>query len=275
MLMKLSAGLGVPKYEIMAIASTSGSAFIFFLAAVRSGIGKLRVRNYKGLAIFSLSNTVCFVCWLTALPRLPLADYYTVIFLMPTVVSVLAAVLLRESLGWKKLMAILAGFSGVLIAINPAARQNMGDAIGYIAVFIGMLTLSGQMVLARVLSAGESSETLAFYPRLMAFIAGWVACLAWGTILPSRTALIYCLLYGLTAVLGWLFMTGAYRRATAATVIPFQYSQIITGGLIGYFVWHEIPSPNLIAGAAIIIASGIYIALHARKVAALPAEIME
>jgi drug/metabolite transporter (DMT)-like permease len=62
-----------------------------------------------------------------------------------------------------------------------------------------------------------------------------------------------------------MFMAQAYKLAPAATVAPFHYSQIITGGLIGYFIWHDVPSLHLLIGAIIIIASGLYIATHARR----------
>ena len=60
-------------------------------------------------------------------------------------------------------------------------------------------------------------------------------------------------------------MAHAYKLAPAATVAPFMYSEIISGGLVGYFIWHDVPTPRLLTGAAIVIASGIYIVTHAHR----------
>jgi drug/metabolite transporter (DMT)-like permease len=75
---------------------------------------------------------------------------------------------------------------------------------------------------------------------------------------------------GFTGGIAWLLMTAAYKHAPAATISPFHYSQIITGALLGYLIWHDVPTLHLMLGGTVIIGSGLYIAAHARKAGKAP-----
>ena len=111
----------VPKYELMAVSSIGGMAIISGFSWFRGGIEKLRPHGWKGLLTLGILHLANFSFWVMALPHLPLANLYTVAFLSPIVVSILAAVVLREHFNWKHGLAIVAGFIGVIIAVNPDA----------------------------------------------------------------------------------------------------------------------------------------------------------
>jgi drug/metabolite transporter (DMT)-like permease len=129
--------------------------------------------------------------------------------------------------------------------------------------------MSLQMLTLRILGPRENRECVAFYSRLIILIGSFAAGLMLGFRDMPFDAVILSLASGGFGSFGWLLMAHAYKLAPAALVAPFQYSEIITGALIGYLIWHDVPSAHLAVGAVVIIASGIYIITHARKSAAL------
>ncbi len=268
--LKLTGAMPVPKYEIMAISSIGGMSVILAFSAVRGGIGRLKPRKAGGLILLGCLHVLNFSMWLSALPRLPLANAYSVAFLSPVVVSILAAIFLREHFGWKHGLAIMAGFCGVTIAVNPEHLMHDPRAwLAYGLVFASMITMSFQMLLLRILGPKENRECAAFYPRIVILLAGLVAGLAMGFTPISFKGTLFALISGGVGSLGWLLMAHAYKMAPAALVAPFQYSEIITGIVVGYLIWHDIPTMRVLIGAAVIIASGIYIITHSRRSAAL------
>lgn len=269
--LKLAGEMAVPNYEIMAVSSVGGMAVIFTFASLRGGTGNLRPRKWSGLLVLGLLHLCNFTFWLTALPHLPLANAYTVAFLSPIVVVILAALFLHEHFGWKHGLAIVAGFGGVAIAVNPEQLIQHGSDkwVSYGFVFASMLTMSLQMLTLRILGPRESRECAAFYPRVIILAGSVAAGLVMGLRPMPVDGILYSLASGGCGSFGWLLMAHAYKMAPAATVAPFQYSEIVTGALIGYLIWHDVPSMQLLTGATIIIASGIYIITHSRKSAAL------
>lgn len=264
--MKLAVGAGVPKYEVMAIGGLGGLVSLFILTAVRGQLQVLRVKKYRPLFFLGFLFFLNYIVWVTALVRMPLANFYTVVFLAPTVGAIAAAIFLNEKLNLPKILAIIAGFIGVVIAVNPTQiLQDKSDWIAYGVAFIGMLVIVAQMMTMRMVGDSISREAIAFYPRIAAIIGGIALALINGFETPSLLGLIYCLFTGFVGSMGWMFMAQAYKLAPASTVAPFHYSQIITGGLLGYLIWHDVPSLHLLAGAVIIVGSGVYIATHARR----------
>ena len=128
-----------------------------------------------------------------------------------------------------------------------------------------MFGLVGQQLMLRFLSNHESRESTALYPRVGGVTLGLIAILTLGFQPLTTAGLIYSIGTGSIGGLGWMCMAEAYRRATASTVAPFHYSQIVTGALAGYLIWHDQPTLRLLIGAAIIVSSGVYIATHTRR----------
>jgi drug/metabolite transporter (DMT)-like permease len=266
MFMKLAGEAGVPKYEVMSIGGFGGMVSLFLLTALRGETRKLRVKKYRALLFLGFLFFLNYIVWVTALAHLPLANFYTVIFLAPTVGSIAASVFLKEKLNLSKVLAIIAGFVGVVIAVNPSQMlSDKGDWMSYGVAFIGMLVIVGQMMTMRIVGDSVSREALAFYPRIAAVLGGLGGVMIYGFEPVTMKGLLLCLFTGFVGGMGWMFIAHAYKLAPASTVAPFHYSQIITGGLIGYLVWHDVPTLHLLIGATIIVASGLYIATHARQ----------
>jgi drug/metabolite transporter (DMT)-like permease len=264
--LKLIGGTAVPGYEILTIGSFGGMAVIFVVTTARGKIARLKPKRYGGLIILGLIYLFSYACWLTALPRLPLDNFYVIIFLAPIIITILAALFLKEHLRWQHGVAIVAGFGGVLVSIDP--QRLLADRsgwLGYSAAFAGTLSFALQMLGLRILARRESRECAAFWPRGVAAAVCLLAVAVWGIEpIPARV-ILFALASGSVGGIGWLCMAEAYKAAPAAIVAPFHYSQIIIATVLGYFIWHDVPAPRLLVGAVFIIASGFYIVTHVRK----------
>jgi drug/metabolite transporter (DMT)-like permease len=265
-LLKLTSPMLVPKFELMAISSIGGMMIIYAFVFARREVHKLRPHKWRGLMILGLLHLINFSFWIMALGRLPLANLYTVVFMSPVVVSILAALFLREHMSWKHGLAIATGFAGVAIAVNPEhLLHDPHEWKSYGYVFASMLVMSLQMLTLRVIGQRESRECAAFYPRIVILAGTLSAGVLFGFTPISPEGFFLAAISGAIGSLGWLFMAHAYKLAPIATVAPFHYSEIVTGALLGYLIWHDVPSAHLLTGAVIIIASGLYIITHARK----------
>ena len=266
-LLKLVRSDGVPQGQVLLISGLSGMAVIFAIAALRGNIKRLQPQKWRGLFALGACQWVAFVCWINALPLLPLANMYAVAFLTPMTVASLAALILKEHLGWKRGIAIAMGFVGVVVAVDPGALwQKTGAALPYLWVFGSMTGTATQMLILRVVSKHESSECTSFYPRMVVLTVGAVLCAMHGFVMMKPTVFLAICASGGLGGLGWAMMSKAYKNAPAAAVAPFHYSQMITGAVLGYLIWSDVPSLYLLCGTAIIIASGVYLVRHERRV---------
>lgn len=191
-----------------------------------------------------------------ALRHLRLDQTTTIFFLVPLVVAVLSGPLLGEWIGWRRLMAVLFGFAGVLVAVRPGFATFEP---AFILAFACMLSHAVFTLLTRYLAPHDSSETTLFYSLLVGtWLVAPFALVDW--VWPSE-GYIYALMaaLGLFGAIGhWLYIV-AFRYAPAPTVAPFTYFSLITYTGAGYIAFGHLPDAWTLAGAAIVIASGLYL----------------
>jgi drug/metabolite transporter (DMT)-like permease len=217
-------------------------------------------------ASLDMVNNVCVV---VALRHLTLTLFYILVVTAPMVISLLSALFLREGLPWRKGLAIGAGFAGVVIAVNPFGSARDGDWIGFAACMVCVACFSVNMVWSRVLTRTEHPESLTFFSGLVTAAAGFLLMLfihAEPLTLRTFTGLFAM---GLFCALGTSCFYIAVKHTSAANVSQYHYTQLITGTLLTYLIWHIRPNIYVLVGAALIFASGLYIALAAREVVPL------
>lgn len=200
-----------------------------------------------------------------ALQYLRLDQTITIVFLAPLVVALLAGPILGEWVGWRRLVAIAVGFSGVVVAMNPVEG---GLNIGVVYSLAAMLAYALFMLLTRYMAAFDPPMVTLFYSMFVGTFLG--APLAYATWMPPPDLQAWIMLatLGVFGGLGhWLFLH-AYRLAPASAVAPFLYFQLISMISFGYLVFGDVPDLQTLAGAAIIVCSGIYLFHREKKMAA-------
>ncbi|MEQ1768848.1 MAG: DMT family transporter [Devosia sp.] len=254
---------GMPVGEVVFIRYAVQFMLVMALFAPREGRALVASRRpwlevWRGLAILT-STAFNFL----ALVYLPLTITSAISFTMPLITCAISVPLLRETVGWRRWLAILAGFVGVLIIVRP------GTEAFHPAVLLSVASaacLSIYMLLTRKLSGVDSVVTMQFYSGLIATvcvapfaIAGWV----W----PHDAAgWIAFTLIGLTAMIGHTLVTLASRMAPASVLAPFTYVQIIFMTAFSIILFGQSPDEWLFVGALIVIGSGLYIWLRERQI---------
>ena len=194
-----------------------------------------------------------------AIRHLPLALFYILVFFAPTVTTLLAAAFLRESLTWKRTLAIAAGFAGVVVAVNPLGVTRAGDWVGYAACAVCVACFSANMVWSRVMVRTETPESLTFASAAVMALLGLLAMLHHATPVTLQLGAVF-LLSGVVCVAGNLCFFVALKHTSASSVSQFHYTQLLTGSLIAYLIWREKPTAAMWLGAVLIVGAGLYTA---------------
>jgi drug/metabolite transporter (DMT)-like permease len=194
-------------------------------------------------------------CGFSAYSMMPLADAYAIIFATPLLITVLSIPLLGETVGWRRWSAVLAGFVGVLIMLQPGSGSfDLAAAAALLAAFASALSI----VLVRKLSMTETTASIAFYANVTVVLA-MGASLPFDFVWPSLGDLALMGAAGLAGGTALMLLIAGYRRAQAAVVAPFQYSQMLWGVLLGFLLWNDVPAPSVVVGATIVVGSGLFI----------------
>lgn len=266
---KLVGEAGLPAYEMVAFLGLFMAASLAIYALAQRQPRVLRPHRLSlqlARACLDMANNVCVVI---ALRHLTLTLFYILIFMAPMVVSVLSAVFLREGLPWKKAAAIAAGFAGVVIAVHPWSSAREGDWMGFAACMVCVGCFSVNLVWSRVLTRTETPESLTFFSGLVTSAAGFalMTLVQAKPLTPLLTAGLSAM--GVFCALGTLCFYIAVKHTSAANVSQYHYTQLLTGTLMTYLVWHDKPGWYVMMGGALILASGLYIAVAAREVVPL------
>ncbi|MGI9363332.1 MAG: DMT family transporter [Parasphingorhabdus sp.] len=192
-----------------------------------------------------------------AMTLLPLADATTISFTVPIFATLFAALILREQVGIRRWIAILIGFVGVLVVIQPGG--NMIPAFGATVALIGALVTASVTLVIRMLGRTESSLITIFWFSVYTLPALAVCVYIYGGGHDARTW-GYLLGVGIFGAMAQLAITHSLRLAPVSTVMPMDYSSLIWATIMGILVFGQWPGLSILLGAPIIIGSGLFIA---------------
>lgn len=224
-----------------------------------------RVRHPVLLFLRSLCSLGAGLLGVIALITIPFAETYALIFTAPFLVILLSIVILRERITWVGALAMIIGFTGVLIVVRPGLRTLEAGhlAAAFAAFFVALAT-----VLIRRIAPTENRSSLLIVPQLVTAI-GSGAVLTTHYTAPTMMELVLLLVSGGFIGLAQLFMILAARRVPAGTIGQAQFSQLIWAILLGALLFREIPDVWSLVGVAVIAAGGL-LTLSDRRVTATP-----
>jgi len=184
-----------------------------------------------------------------------IADVIALFQVSPLFGAILAVIFLREVVGWRRIMALIIGFIGVLVMLRPG--MGVFSSGSFYALFAAFLfALYG--ILTRFVSDRDSSTTSFFYIALVGSVIMTIALpFVWVPISgqDSHWLVIICF----TALAGHILTIKAFSFAPATIIQPFGYMQLVWSVIIGYLVFSDFPDEFTLIGAAIVVASGLYI----------------
>jgi drug/metabolite transporter (DMT)-like permease len=223
-------------------------------AAINSSAPKLQI--FRGLLICCEIGLFAYT-----LRYLGIAELHAIFACFPLIVTLLSVPILGEDVGWRRGLAIFVGFVGTIIIIDPGAGVFSSFAIMGLgcAFMFAIYTL-----ITRKVSKVDSFETTLLYFGIVGFLASLLVIpFYWKT--PNQNEVVWLLIISLTGIMGHLLLIKALQLAPAVILQPFNYFVLLWATGIGYIVYDEILPVQTLAGAALVVASGIFIGYREYK----------
>ncbi len=230
-------------------------------------MGKREIMTIKTsprtIVVRSVLGTISLALTFGAFAMMPLADATAFLFTSSLLIPALGFFFLGEKVGWQRWGAVMLGFMGVLIMLQPDGQVNLAGA--GVALAAACMHAALQIIL-RSLGKTERPETVTFY---FVFIGTFVALIPMPLVYvqPTWNEVPFIIGLGLTGVVAQVLISTAYKYAPAAIVTMFNYSGIIWATLFGWYFWDEFPTHTILTGAAVVIASNIFIVWRENRLA--------
>jgi drug/metabolite transporter (DMT)-like permease len=227
-----------------------------FLSRV-GGVSALRVSDLRGHLLRGLVGVTSMFCFFESFARLPLGEAVALGQSGPLFLTALSVPLLAEKVGVRRWSAVVVGFAGVLLMTRPGAGGFDPAALFAIG---GAFAYALAMISVRKLNRTESPAAIVFYFTLFALVASALALpFVWVT--PDLVDFLMLGSIGLVGGAAQFAMTYAFRMSPVAVIAPYEYVGLVFAGSFGFAIWNDVPDAWLLAGAAVVVASGLYI-LH-------------
>jgi drug/metabolite transporter (DMT)-like permease len=246
----------LPLYQTMFLRGVIATLMIGGVAQWRGVLLSRIAPEDRGMVTVRLLGEIgSTVCFLTALFHLPLANTTAITQVTPLAVTLGAALLLREPVGWRRWIAIAVGFGGVLLIVRPASdgfNVHAVWALGSVA-FIVMRDLA-----TRRFSAGLPALFVATTTAAGIAVTGGLLSLTepWAPVSPSQIGLL-CVSSAFL-VTGYHSAVQSMRFGEISLVSPFRYTVLIWAIILGFVVFGDVPDPLTLLGAGIVVAAGIF-----------------
>lgn len=220
-----------------------------------------RMNRPRLVLLRAASGTTAGILGVIAFTTLPLAEAYALIFMAPLFVTLLSVLFLRERIGWRRTLAVIAGFAGILLVVRPGFRELLP---GHLAAAGIALCAATTTIVLRALGPTEKRITLMGTTMLVALAVN-------GTLMlfdfraPTAGDLGWLALAGLLAGIAHILFMAATRAAPANRVAPTQYTQMVWAVALGALFFGEFPDLLALAGIALVGASGLFTFLREER----------
>jgi drug/metabolite transporter (DMT)-like permease len=250
-------GSDIHPFEMVFFRCFFGLAF-FAPWLVRQGLAPLRTRRIVLHGVRGGLHVAAMLALFTALTMAPLAKVTALQFSAPLFATLLALVVLRESIRARRIVALVFGFTGTLVILRPGfAEVDLGSTL----VLIAAAMMGLMIILIKILSRTDSSVTITIYSTLFSTPLALIAALpVWRT--PSAEHWPWLIAIGVLASLSHLAIAQAFKEADVTAVLPLDFTRLIWIAIIGYAAFGEIPDVWTWIGGAIIFSAATYIAFR-------------
>ncbi|MFM7709199.1 MAG: DMT family transporter [Gammaproteobacteria bacterium] len=250
-----------PPVQVIFLRAVASLPFLLLPLWWRGGLAELRPTRPWLHLLRALLGILMLGTFIVALRDAPLASVYSVYMFAPLLIAALAAWFLRERVEAGCWIAIVVGFLGVLVILQP--RPGGLPAAAGLAALVSALCYAIAVLVARVLTRTEHTAAVVFsFLALISLIAGAFALPRWVSVDPAHWAFVVAA--GGFGAAGQHYITLAFKHAPAAVVAPVEYSALLWGLALDRVFWGVAPNPTVLAGAALVIAAGAYVAWRER-----------
>tara|TARA_B100000405_G_C16673717_1_gene406771 strand:- start:451 stop:1302 length:852 start_codon:yes stop_codon:yes gene_type:complete len=219
------------------------------------GLRSLRLQQPRGVWWRGVIALVTSVFVALSFINLPLAEASALIFTSPIFLTALSPWLLGEKVGWQRWSAVLFGFAGVVVMIEPGSSTF---TIWAFVPLIAALCSASRDIVTRRLGIVDSATTVMFYTSIVALIGGAIS-MPWSGPAPNAEQWALFVLSGIFVSLAHLLIVMALQLAEGPTVAPLKYVSLVWSAILGYLIWGDVPGTWKVLGAMMVVAAGLFI----------------
>jgi drug/metabolite transporter (DMT)-like permease len=248
-----------PAMQVAALRALSSLPLVGAYVAWRGAFGSMMQVRWSMHLLRAVLGIAMLALFAFGLQTLSLAEAYSIFFIAPALITALSVLFLKERVNVARWVAIAVGMGGVLVVLRPSAAGFF--TLGGLAVLGAATFYAISAICARILSRTDRSEHMVLWLMVMMSIgATALAAPGWVPLRASDTLLLCGL--AVSGFLGQLAITEAFGSGEASKVAPFEYAALAWGVGFDWLLWRTLPDQYTVLGAAIIIASGIYLIRH-------------
>lgn len=259
---------GMPLFQAIALRGGLTVCLLLILSAAMGGIRlHLSGRDRLLVGLRTLGEVGGTIFFLLALTHMPLANLSAIMQSLPLAVTLVAAVVFRDPVGWRRMLAIAIGFAGVLLIVRPGTEGfDRWSVMGLLSV--GCVVLRD--LATRGMSRDLPSTTVAIYAAAAVTLMGVVAAPVQGLQPVDGTQALLLVSASVALILGYLFVVMVMRVGDISFVAPFRYTALIWALVLGWFAFGDFPDGLTLVGAGIVIATGIFTFYRERRARTRP-----
>jgi drug/metabolite transporter (DMT)-like permease len=250
-------GQSLPVGEIVAIRGFMAALFIAAVCLRQGVLGSaplIFTRNVLIRAMLDLIGTLLFI---TALMHMQIANLTAIMQAVPLAVTVLSVVFLKEKVGWRRTIAILIGFAGVLLIVKPAPQSfTIYEAFALTIV----LSLAVRDIITRRIPAKVPTLIVALANAIFVTAGGFLLGLTQDFVMPQLWQIGFLACAAVFLGTGYMFMVSTLRLGELSATAPYRYSIVLFAILSGITVFGEYPDGPAYAGMVLVVATGLYAA---------------
>ncbi len=244
----------------------------YLLILPRTGFGVLRTQRWPDHVKRAASQTCSMMSIFLAFQLMPLAGAVAISFSAPLFTTLLSILVLKERVGPHRWSALVVGFLGVLFVTKPGAGTLQ---LGALFALANAVLISTVAIAIRRMSLTESTETLTIY-QLSLITLFTALLLPFGFATPTLQDALLMAAAGVANGVAQYWWTRSLHLAPPSAVVPFNYLSLVWAVIVGFLVWGDRPTHDLLIGASVVVGSGLYIfwreALRRRERPAQPRE---
>jgi drug/metabolite transporter (DMT)-like permease len=245
-----------PAMQVAALRGLTTMPVVLIWLGATGGFGQLlhvRLGLHVARGVLGILSLALFAYGVRALP---LSEAYAIFFCAPVLITVFAAVFLRERVGWLRWAAVGLGFAGVFIVLKPTGAEAV--SIPGLAILATAVCYALSAVTVRVLGRTDSTKSMVFW--IMTFVAigaGAMALPDWHPI--ERRDWIVLAALAATGSVGQWALTEAFKLGESSVIAPLEYTALLWGIGLDWVLWSTTPALRSLAGAGVVIVSGVYL----------------
>jgi drug/metabolite transporter (DMT)-like permease len=248
----------LPVTEVVAIRAAFTLVFALLIIAFRRELAALPLVRDPYLMLRAVIEVATGILIIYALSLMPIADLTAILLVQPFLMTIVGAYVLKESVGWRRWMAVAAGFMGMLLVMKPGTAEF--DQTSLVALAAAVLVLVRDL-LVRKIRAEVPTTVISFATALFGVPIGLLGALAEPWSMPDPSPFVAIVISAAFLIVAFILMVVAFRGTDVSAVSPFRYSIVLFAVLFGVLVFGELPDRTAFLGILVIVAAGLYM-LH-------------